>query len=302
VDTGFPKGNATNIGSGALCAHGPSGFIINPLGKRSRLGDLTYAGAIWGIAGFAMVLLLAPTVVVLITSFTGEQTLKFPPPTWSLRWYAELLQSGELIDATWTSLKIAFWATLICGVLGTAAALGIARSRSTVARLLDSLFMSPMVLPAMAFGLALLMVFSLLSVRLSIWTLTVGHIVICTPFVIRMVSAAVQQLDVALHDCSLSLGASRFYTLRRITLPLISRGIFAGCFVAFLTSFDHVPVSLFLSDARTEVLPIKLWQILEASLDVRVAAVSGVIVIVTLVGLIVAERLFGRGVGVAERR
>ncbi len=266
-----------------------------------RTADLAYSALVWMIALVAMVLLLAPTVVVLVTSFTGAQTLKFPPPSWSLRWYRELLQSDELIAATWTSLKIAFWATLACGVLGTAAALGIARSRSVWARFLDSLFMSPMVLPAMAFGLALLMVFSLLSVRLSIWTLTVGHIVICTPFVIRMVGAAVQQLNPLLDDCSLSLGASQLYTLRRITLPLISRGIFAGSFVAFLSSFDHVPVSLFLSDARTEVLPIKLWQILEASLDVRVAAVAGVIVIVTLLGVVLAERLFGLGSNVQEK-
>jgi putative spermidine/putrescine transport system permease protein len=269
---------------------------------RHRLNDLAYTSVIWAVAAFAMALLLAPTMVVLVTSFTGEQTLKFPPPTWSVRWYVELAQSGELIGAAWTSLKVAFWATLGCGVLGTAAALGIARSRRLAARLLDSLFMSPMVLPAMAFGLALLMVFSLLSVRLSIWTLVIGHIVICTPFVIRMVSAAVQQLNPVLQDCSLSLGASHWYTLRHITLPLIRRGIFAGCFVAFLSSFDHVPVSLFLSDARTEVLPIKLWQILEASLDVRVAAVSGVIVIVTLVGLLLAERLFGLAANVQERR
>lgn len=269
---------------------------------RARVDDLAYTAVIWMIALFAMLLLLAPTVVVLITSFTGEQTLKFPPPTWSIRWYVELAHSRELIDAAWTSLKVAFWATLICGMLGTAAALGIARSRAVSARLLDSLFMSPMVLPAMAFGLALLMVFSLLSVRLSMWTLVIGHVVICTPFVIRMVSAAVQQLNPVLQDCSLSLGASRWYTLTRVTLPLIQRGIFAGCFVAFLSSFDHVPVSLFLSDARTEVLPIKLWQILEASLDVRVAAVSGVIVIVTLVGLLLAERLFGLSANVQERR
>jgi putative spermidine/putrescine transport system permease protein len=214
----------------------------------------------------------------------------------------ELLSSDELIDTAWNSIKVAFLATLACATLGTAAALGIARSGSAWARLLDSLFMSPMVLPAMAFGLALLMVFSVLSVRLSIWTLIIGHIVICTPFIIRMVSAAVQQLDPVLDDCSHSLGASRLYTLRRITLPLIRRGIFAGSFVAFLSSFDHVPVSLFLSDARTEVLPIKLWQILEASLDVRVAAVSGVIVLVTLIGLVLAERLFGLGANGQERR
>jgi putative spermidine/putrescine transport system permease protein len=267
---------------------------------RLKAGDVAYEGAVWAVAAFAMLLLIAPTVVVLITSFTGAQTLKFPPPTWSVRWYVELARSGELIDAAWTSLKLATFATLACGVLGTAAALGIARSRALAARLLDSLFMSPMVLPAMAFGLALLMVFSVLSVRLSIWTLVVGHVVICTPFVIRMVSAAVQQLNPSLEDSSFSLGASRWYTLRRVTLPLISRGVFAGCFVAFLASFDHVPVSLFLSDARTEVLPIKLWQILEASLDVRVAAVSGVIVVVTLAGLLLAERLFGLTANVQE--
>lgn len=269
---------------------------------RLKPGDIFYESAVWVIAGFAMLLLLAPTVVVLITSFTGAQTLKFPPPTWSVRWYVELIQSSDLIGAAWTSLKLAALATLACGVLGTAAALGIARSRSVAARLLDSLFMSPMVLPAMAFGLALLMVFSLLSVRLSLWTLAIGHVVICTPFVIRMVSAAVQQLNPALAESSFSLGASHWYTLRRVTLPLIGRGVFAGCFVAFLASFDHVPVSLFLSDARTEVLPIKLWQILEASLDVRVAAVSGVIVAVTLIGLLLAERLFGLTANVQEGR
>ena len=264
-------------------------------------GDAAYFVVVWAIALFAMILLLTPTLVVLVTSFTGEQTLKFPPGSWSLRWYVELLSSQELIDTAWNSIKVAFVTTLACAVSGTAAALGIARSSRAWARLLDSLFMSPMVLPAMAFGLALLMVFSVLSVRLSMWTLIVGHIVICTPFVIRMVSAAVQQLNPLFDDCSYSLGASRSYTLRRITLPLISRGIFAGSFVAFLSSFDHVPVSLFLSDARTEMLPIKLWQILEASLDVRVAAVSGVIVVVTLIGLILAERLFGLGADVQER-
>lgn len=255
--------------------------------------DRLYSVVMAAIAGFAMLLLLAPTVVVVITSFTGGATLKFPPPSWSLKWYAELVASNEIIGPALTSLKVAVLATIGSGVLGTAAALAIARSTSPLARALDSLFMSPMVLPAMAFGLSLLMVLNLISVRLSIMTLVAGHMVICIPFVIRMVGASVQQMNPVLIDCSLSLGASRWYTFRRITLPLIGRGVAAGCFVAFLSSFDNVPVSLFLADARTEVLPIKLWQILEASLDVRVAAVSGVIVVVTLVGLLAAERFAG---------
>jgi putative spermidine/putrescine transport system permease protein len=153
--------------------------------------------------------------------------------------------------------------------------------------------MSPMVLPAMAFSLALLLIFNVLGIRLSFATLVLGHTIVCVPFVIRMVGAAVQQLDPVLITCSLSLGASRWYTFRRITLPLIRRGIVASSFVAFLSSFDNVPVSLFLADARTEVLPIKLWAILEGSLDVRVAAVCGAVVVLTLSGLVCAEALGG---------
>lgn len=256
-------------------------------------GDHLYFGTVGVLAGFTMLLLLAPTAVVLIISFTGGITLKFPPPSWSVRWYLELLKSDEIIQPAITSLKVAVLATIGSATLGTAAALGIARSKTRLARLLDSLFMSPMVLPAMAFGLSLLLVFNMLAIRLSLATLVLGHIIICVPFVIRMVGAAVQQLNPVLIDCSISLGASRWYTFRRITFPLIRRGIVAGCFVAFLSSFDNVPISLFLADARTEVLPIKLWAILEGSLDVRVAAVSGVIVIATLIGLILAERLGG---------
>lgn len=253
--------------------------------------DRLYGVVVGGLAGFGMLLLLAPTLVVLIISFTGGITLKFPPPNWSLRWYIELLQSWEIIEPALTSLKVAALATLLSAVLGSAAALGIARSQFKFARFLDALFMSPMVLPAMAFGLSLLLVFNVLGIRLSVYTLVLGHTIICVPFVIRMVSASVQQLNPVLITCSLSLGASHWYTFRRITLPLIRRGIIASSFVAFLSSFDNVPVSLFLADARTEVLPIKLWAILEGSLDVRVAAVSGVIVILTLIGLICAEAL-----------
>ncbi len=255
--------------------------------------DRLYSAIVGAIAGFGMLLLLAPTLVVVIISFTGGITLKFPPPSWSMRWYGELLNSREIIDPALTSLKVAALATVLSAVLGGAAALGIARSQLKIARVLDALFMSPMVLPAMAFGLSLLLVFNMLGVRLSVATLVLGHTIICVPFVIRMVGASVQQLNPVLITCSLSLGASHWYTFRRITLPLIRRGIIASCFVAFLSSFDNVPVSLFLADARTEVLPIKLWAILEGSLDVRVAAVSGVIVIVTLIGLIAAEAFGG---------
>ena len=110
---------------------------------------------------------------------------------------------------------------------------------------------------------------------------------------LRTTLAALSQLDPALLDASFSLGAGAAMTFRRVTLPLIGRGMAAGGFLAFMASFDNVPVSLFLADERTQVLPIYLWQQIESNLDVRTAAASGLIVIFTLIVMILAERFAG---------
>jgi putative spermidine/putrescine transport system permease protein len=153
--------------------------------------------------------------------------------------------------------------------------------------------MSPLILPALSFGLASLMFFTLIGLPVSPLTLVIGHMVVCVPYVVRTTVAALAQLDPALLESSASLGASRIYTFRRVTLPLIRPGILAGAFIAFMSSFDNVPVSLFLRDARTDMLPIRMWQDLENKLDVTIAAVSGVMIAFTVVMMLVMERAAG---------
>src|SRR5262245_37000001 len=245
------------------------------------------------LAAIAMVFLVAPTLIVLLTSFTASQSLKFPPDGLSLRWYRALVDADQMQAAAWNSLVVAFWTTVIAVVLGTAAALGIARSRSPLIRACDVLFMSPLLLPALAFGFAALIFIHKLGFTPSIPFLVLGHVVVCVPFVLRTTIAALSQLDPALLDASASLGAGGWRTFRRVTLPLIAPGLGAGAFLAFMASFDNVPVSLFLADERTEVLPIHLWQQIDTNLDVRTAAVSGLIVIATLILMLLAERLAG---------
>jgi putative spermidine/putrescine transport system permease protein len=246
-----------------------------------------------GLTAIAMVFLVAPSLIVILTSLTASQSLRFPPAGLSLRWYAALIDADQMQRAAWTSLVVAFWTTVLCAVLGTAAALAVARSDRALARALDLLFMSPLVLPALAFGFAALVFVYRLGLRPSIPFLVLGHVVVCVPFVLRTTLAALTQLDPALLDASASLGAGSWMTFRRVTLPLIGRGVAAGSFLAFMASFDNVPVSLFLSDERTEVLPIHLWQQIETNLDVRTAAVSGVIIALTLVLMLLAERFAG---------
>lgn len=241
----------------------------------------------------ALIVLIAPTAIVLIMSVTSSASLRFPPTGFSWRWYAALLDAEQMQHAAWNSLVVALWTTSISVVLGTAAAVGIARSTRRWVRATDLMFMSPLVLPALAFGFASLIFVYQLGLRPSLPFLIIGHVIVCVPLLLRTTLAALSQLDPALLDASTALGAGAWRTFCRVTLPLIGRGVGAGAFLCFMASFDNVPVSLFLADERTEMLPIHLWQQIEDNLDVRTAAASGVIVIVTLFLMIMVERLAG---------
>lgn len=260
---------------------------------RHAPSSIALHGLLGGIALLATLLLLAPTVVVIVVSFTDGYSLKFPPPSYSLRWYLSLVDAWQLQFAAMNSFKVACAATLLSVLMGVSAAMAIARSEKAMARVLDALFMSPLILPALAFGLASLIYFSRMGINLSLTTLVIGHTVVGVPYVIRTTVAALSQLPPALLESSASLGAGRLYTFRRVTLPLIAPGIAAGAFITFMSSFDNVPVSLFLRDASTDMLPIRMWQDLESKLDVSIAAVSSLMVVITLVLMLVMERLTG---------
>ena len=263
------------------------------MARRTDADALSFGLVIGSLASIAVVFLIAPTVILLITSFTDSESLKFPPSGYSFRWYAALVDAHQLLDAAWNSLVVAVWTTALSVILGVTAALAIGRSHAPWAKALDSVFMSPLLLPALAFGFGALIYFNSIGLAQSMVGLIFGHTAVCVPFVLRNSIAALSQLNPAMQEASESLGAGRLYTFRRVTLPLIAPGVGAGSFIAFMSSFDNVPVSLFLSDARTQMLPIHLWEIIETNLDVRTAAASGVIVVATLVLMILAERFAG---------
>ena len=260
------------------------------------LPDRLFHAAVGVLAGCAIVILVGPVVIALITSFTSSAALKFPPPSFSLRWYAALLDpalSTHIHQAALNSVTVAASATLIAVCLAVPAALALRDAAPRRAAFLDTILMSPMVLPLLAYGLAALIFFSWMSFRPSLATLIVGHAIVITPLVLRTTTATLTQLDRALWESSESLGASAFFTFRRTTLPLIAPGICAGAFLAFVLSFDNVPVSIFLSSARTDMLPVRMWGMMETSLDVRVAAISGTLIVVTIASTLLMERLVG---------
>ena len=261
------------------------------MSRRSSPEAISYRLVIGALSGLALLILVLPVVVVLVTSFTDSLSLKFPPPAYSLRWYRALfdpVKSAQIHTAALNSLIVAASATAVSAVLGTLAALAIAQRRTWWAQALDSLFMSPLILPALAFGLAALMFFTMLGFRLSLATMILGHVAVITPFILRTTIASLSQLDT-----SASLGAGPLYTFRRVTLPVIRPGILAGAFLAFMASVDNVSVSLFLANPETDVLPIRMWSMLESTLDVRTAAVSGVLIATTALFVFVMDRVAG---------
>lgn len=259
-------------------------------------GDRPLALLILALAGLGLLILIGPVVVVLLTSFTTSQALRFPPPGLTLRWYEALfdpVRSAQIHRAAGNSLLVAATVAAISTALATAAALAIARSRAAWTRVAEGSFLAPLVLPGIAYGLATLMFFSWLRIPSNFWLLVAGHAMIATPFALRTVGASAAGLDPTLLDASSALGASHWRTFRRVILPLIMPGVAAGAFLAFVSSLDNVPVSLFLSSAGNDMLPIRLWGMMESSLDVRVAAASGVLVAVAFVLLVVMDRAVG---------
>ncbi len=264
--------------------------------QQSTWRDRSYQLVVGVLATLAILVLVGPVIVVLLTSLTTSASLKFPPPGLSPRWYFALfdsVNSHHIHTAAYNSLWVAGVATLAATLLAVPAALAIARLKNKSARALEAAFLAPLILPTLAYGLATLMFFTLLGLRPSLWLLTIGHLVVIAPFVFRTTVASLTQLDAVLLESSASLGAGRFYTFRRVMLPLIAPGIVAGAFLAFVGSLDNVPVSLFLSNARTDMLPIRMWGMIESTLDVRVAAVSGVLIAIVVVLMLVMERLVG---------
>ena len=259
-----------------------------------RAKDLSYSVVIGLLAGLGFLILIGPVVIVLLTSFTQGRSIRFPPSGLSLQWYQLLfdsVRSSQIHRAALNSLEVAVVAMVGATVLATLASVALARRSWTWVRALDTFFMSPLILPMLAFGLAALMYFTFMGFRPSLALIAIGHVVVVAPLALRTTSASMSQLDPALLESSASLGASWLYTFRRVTLPVIAPGIAAGAFLAF--SLDNVPISLFLAGPRSDMLPIRMWGMMESTLDVRVAAVSGVLIATVLVLMLVMERVVG---------
>ncbi len=254
----------------------------------------------WRIAAIAVVSLvvvymLAPLAVVIATSFSASQFLVFPPRGLSLRWYAEVLSSPAYLQAAWTSAWIAVIVTALAVLVGTPAGIALARHHLRGATWWSALFLSPLVLPVVVLGIGLLAVFSKFLGGPSYFAIVIGHWVICLPYVIRTVGAVAVGIDRYAEEAARLMGARWWERYLYVVLPQCRTGILAGAFLAFNISFDDAVVALFLRAPGIETLPLLIYGRLEFSPDPSVAAVSALLVGLTILFVVALERWFGLG-------
>jgi putative spermidine/putrescine transport system permease protein len=236
-----------------------------------------------------------PVIVIVIESFTATDYVVFPPPALSLKWYAEVAKRDEFLQSAELSLVVAVIAGCAATVLGTLVALALTRHRFLGRAFFQALFMAPLSLPGIIFGLALLQFFARHDLPRDFTGLLIGHTIITTPFAVRFVTVALQGVGRDVELAAESLGANRWAVFRRITLPLIRPGVAASLVFAFILSFDDVAVALFLATPTATTLPVRIYTYIDQNYDPLVTAVSSFIVLAAFLALGLIERTIGIG-------
>ena len=269
-------------------------------GLRRRGAGRRTAAAAGGIAVgasrvAAVLLLLAPIGLVIFLSFGADSYSTIPPTGYSLKWYRNAFVEPEFVTSFWVSIKVAAIVTPVSLVIGTLGAFALHRYRIRGGDALQALFYSPIMIPQVVTGIALLIFLNKVAFYSSFWGIVLGHVIITFPYVVRTVLVALSRYDAALDEASASLGARPIETFCLITLPLIRPGLFAGGLFAFVMSFDDFTVTIFLIGPGTMTLPVAIYQYMEWNLDATVSAVSALLVLMAAMSMLVVERSIGLG-------
>jgi len=247
----------------------------------------------WVFVGLTTVFLLGPLVVVIGVSLSESQFIQFPPQGLTLRWYREVFASDAYLDAAWLSLRIAVAVTVSACLIGGAAAIALHRRTLPGSEAMGAVFLSPLVLPTIIYAIGMLMLWSQLFGPVSGATLWLTHTIIAVPYVVRTTLAVLADSDPFLEEAARTMGAGRLQRLWLVVLPQCLPGMAAGAFFAFNISFDEAVLSLFLRRPGLTTLPVEIYGTLEFSPDPSVAAVSTIMILLTVLLIVVIDRIVG---------
>lgn len=250
---------------------------------------------LWVVAALVSIWLVAPSLIVIPLSFTDKASLVFPPTGWSMRWYESFFTNPEWTRALGNSLLIGLLVAALATLLGLLAALGLRRmaNKKIIAGLTFGL-LSPMVVPGIVVAIGLYAVFLKLGLVGTLLGFVLAHTVLAIPFTVVAITAGFAGFDSRLEQAAMSLGANRFTTFVRVTLPNIVPGMISGALFAFVTSFDEVMLSLFIKSPHLNTLPVLMYSSVTRDTDPTLAAAATVILLITTLIVVLGLTLSGR--------
>jgi putative spermidine/putrescine transport system permease protein len=240
-----------------------------------------------------MLFLIGPFLIIVGASLSAGDTLAFPPQGFSLKWVAKVFEVESFRASFVMSMALAIFGTLAALVIGVPVSYALARYKVPLGETVRTIVSAPIIVPGIIVGLALLR-YLVVPVGFSIvLALFMAHTALVLPYAVRVVSASIVNLRSDIEEAAILLGCSRLGAFIRVILPNIRGGILAAFILGFVTSFNQVPVSLFLSGPGTRTLPIDMLAYLETTYDPSVAALSALLAFMSIGIVFLAERFLG---------
>ena len=245
------------------------------------------------VAAISLLLLVAPSLIVIAISFEPRGYIAFPPSGFSLRWYQSLLGNRQLTDSIVVSLYVSLAVAGVALLLGVPAAFASVRGTFAGRAAANAFLLSPQMMPGMVIGIASLFFGAYFAFRASDAMLILALSVFCLPFVIRITMARLAGLDPRLDEASANLGAGKAETFLRVTLPQLGPALIAAAAFTFIEAFDNVTVALFTSDVRGRPLPVELYYLVQYDSTPAIAAVSALEIMLSFLVMLVIARTVG---------
>jgi putative spermidine/putrescine transport system permease protein len=231
--------------------------------------------------GIACLVMIAPIVIVCVLAFSGDGYLRFPPQSFSLKWFSIFFGDGRWRQSLWSSVVIAVIACTVSTILGFLAAYALVRGEFRAKKFLLSFMLLPVIVPHVITAIAMYFLTARFGLVGNVVWIGLCHAVVTLPVVLLILLSSLQSVDINLERAGLSLGGSRLYVFRQIVIPLTFPGIMSATLFGFLASFDELIISLFLAGVRAQTLPVRIWNSLHLDIEPVVAAVSAFLIAIT---------------------
>jgi spermidine/putrescine transport system permease protein len=254
--------------------------------RRADIVDL----ALKGFTGLVLAALYFPIVVLIIFSFNDNVVTTLPLRDFTLDWYRKALSNEDMLRATWNSFHVAFFATALTLVIGTAAAFAIDRTNFPGKNVFRRLVVLPLILPGIITGISMLNLFRVLGFNLSLDTVILGHATALISVVVTQVYARLQRLNRRIEEASSDLGARPWQTFLYVVLPGIRSALIGSALICFTLSFDEIPVTFFLT-GRENTLPMYIYSTLRKGITPEINAIGTLIIVASLLVILLSIRL-----------